>query len=79
MRRIVAAAVLALSVLAVPNAVQAAPVRWSGPCHAAVDRYWPAHLRATAHHASIGLGFRQTSSNPDGAHPQFCKLAVYQA
>lgn len=50
MRRVAAVAVLMFSVLAVPNAVQAAPARWSGPCHQAVDRYWPAPLRARAHY-----------------------------
>lgn len=74
MRRVAAAAVLALSVLAVPNAVQAAPVRWSGPCHAAVDSYWPAHLRATAHY----IVNRESRGTPTAANPRSSARGCFQ-
>jgi hypothetical protein len=46
----VVALVVLVGVPAVTNDAHAAPARYSGACHAAVDAYWPAHLRARAHY-----------------------------
>jgi len=47
-RKILLILVTVSSVLVATDTTDAAPV-WSGPCHAAVDRYWPANLRPWAH------------------------------
>ena len=49
-RLLVAAIILAPAGLSVPAGAAPAAPAWSGPCHAAVDRYFPPAARARMHY-----------------------------
>lgn len=84
MRRVLISTVIATSImlgpLAVADSVSAAPVApaaktgWSGPCHAAVDTYWPAQWRNWAHYVVN----RESRGLPHAANPRSSARGCFQ-
>ena len=65
---------LQFAVPAVANATPSRPAAYSGSCHAAVDRYWPAQHRAWAHK----IVNRESRGIPHAANPRSSARGCFQ-
>lgn len=83
---LVAAAIVAATTVIPATAVSAAPARsvhagYSGPCHAAVDAYWPAAWQSWAHYvvARESRGLPSAANARSSARGCFQMLLRYSA
>ena len=91
MRRVLVSTIIATSIVlgsvATAGAAPAAPAApvarsgWSGPCHAAVDTYWPAQWRNWAHYVvnRESRGLPSAANRSSSARGCFQMLLRYSA
>lgn len=73
---VAASTVLPATIAGATSAKPTAPAArtWSGPCHAAIDTYWPAQWRNWAH----AVAHRESRGVPTAANPRSSARGCFQ-